>query len=150
MLICKCSIHAGSRLSCSQDVTPRVFTEETKSTSEFPIRIEEGRGKLTDNLCDFTSIDSVLLSFNWSLLYVIHNLTSVIQFCRFQLLFGCDWGWFLWITGYRWQMRGAESNVCWQVGTEAVCTRQREQVLRLSPGERPNWGELRLIWGHQL
>ena len=44
-------------------VTPRFFTEETKSTSEFPVRIEEGRGELTDNLCDFTSIDSVLLSF---------------------------------------------------------------------------------------
>ena len=45
-------------------VTPRFFTEETKSTSEFPVRIEEGRGKLTDSLCDLTSIDSVLLSFN--------------------------------------------------------------------------------------
>ncbi|WP_419584046.1 hypothetical protein, partial [Thiolapillus sp.] len=28
-------------------VTPRFFTEETKSTSEFPILTEEGRGKLT-------------------------------------------------------------------------------------------------------
>ena len=71
--------HAGSCLSCSQ-VWQRFFTEETKSTSEFPIRVEEGRGKLTDNLCGFTSIDSILLSFHWSLLCVIHSLTSVIQF----------------------------------------------------------------------
>ena len=65
---------------------PRFFTEGTKSTSEFPIRIEEVRGKLTDNLCDFISIDSVLLSFDWSLLCVIHNLTSVIQFCMISVV----------------------------------------------------------------
>ena len=28
---------------------------------------------VTDNLCDFTRIDSVLLSFNWSFLCVIHD-----------------------------------------------------------------------------
>ena len=43
--------------------------------------IEEGRGDLTDKLCNFTSVDSVLLSSYKSLLSVIHNLTSAIQFC---------------------------------------------------------------------
>ena len=75
------------------------FTEGTKSTSEFPIRIEEGRGKLTDNLCDFASIDSVLLSFNWSLFCVIHNLTSVIQFCMISIV---AWIWSGTVSVYNW------------------------------------------------
>ena len=33
-------------------------------------------------MCDFTSTDSVLLSFYWSLLCFIRNVTPVIQFCR--------------------------------------------------------------------
>ena len=98
MLNCKCSIYAGSLFKLQSSVTPRFFTEETKSTSEFPIRIEEGWGKLTDNLCDFTSIDSVLLSFNWSLLCVIHNLSSVIHFFMISVV----WIWSGTVSLYNW------------------------------------------------
>ena len=78
-------------------MTPRFFTEETKSTSEFPIHIEEGRGKLTDNLCNFSSIDSVLLSFNWSLLCVIHNVCDTVLHD-----FNCCWIWSGTVSLYNW------------------------------------------------
>ena len=43
-------------------VTLGIRTERTKYASEFPTRYEEGR-HLTDKLCGFTSIDSVLCPF---------------------------------------------------------------------------------------
>ena len=99
VLICKCSEHAESCLSCSQVWHQDFFTERKKSTSEFPIRIEKRREKLTDSLCDFTSIDSVLLSFNWSLLCVVHNLTSMIQFCMVSIVV---WIWSGTVSLYNW------------------------------------------------
>ena len=119
-------------------VTSRFFTEETKSTSEFPIRIEEGWGKLTDNLCDFTSIDSVLLSFNWSLLCVIHNLTYVIQLCIITI---AHWIWSGTVSLYN-RLSSANAwcliEFSWSVCTICVQDKKKESPMT-EPWGTPKW-----------
>ena len=110
------------------------FTEGTKCTSEFPIRIDKGKGKLTDNLCDFRSIDSVLLSFNWSLLCVIHNLTSVIQLCIITI---ADWIWSGTVSLYN---RLSSANAwCLIEFSWSVCTICVQDKKKGSPMTEP-WG----------
>lgn len=128
-------------------VTLRLFTEGTKCISESPLRIEEGRENLTDNLREFTGIDSGLLSFNWSVLYVIHKLASVIQFCMIPVVV---WIWQGEVSLYNWL--SSVNAWCWSecflISSNSSCvsaTRQRERAQRPSPGERRTGGELRLI-----
>ena len=55
----KCSIHAESGLSCSQMWHQDFSQNEQNALQNFQYAIEEARGKLTDNLCDFTIKDSI-------------------------------------------------------------------------------------------
>ena len=129
-------------------VTPRFFSEETKNTSEFPVRIEEGKGKLTDNLCDFTSIDSILLSFNWSLLCVIHNLTSVIQFCMISIVV---WIWSGTVSLYNWL--SSANAWCWiecfLISSNRGCVYKTKRTdPKTEPWGTPKLRGARLTWGH--
>ena len=62
-------------------VNPRFLTVLEKGTVALPTIIESGSCKDVEILFDDTSIASVLSSLNFSLLIVIHDLTSSIHDC---------------------------------------------------------------------